>query len=185
MESYYDKEFIIVDRLSYRDIPAIGQIRDIKRGDVVIFTPEVSEERKYFIKRVIGLPGDTLKIEWWQVYLQSDSQGAFTELEEDFYLSDDNEGNTNIRGNTSEKLYRVPDDRYFVMWDNRTHSTDSRTCFQNCSVRSEYIGPGEITGRVLLDLGYFNFRNFSFTHPDLDISTKPKFFASPWTYNYE
>ena len=47
--SYYDKEFIIVDRLSYRDFPVLGHIRNITRGDVVIFTPGVSEERKYFI----------------------------------------------------------------------------------------------------------------------------------------
>lgn len=69
-ESYYDKEFIIVDRLSYRDIPLIGQQRAIERGDVVIFTPEVSDDRKYFIKRVIGLPGETLKIEDGRVYLK-------------------------------------------------------------------------------------------------------------------
>ena len=59
---YYDKEFIIVDRLSYRDIPVFGSLQEIERGDVVIFEPDVSEERKYFIKRVIGLPGEVLKI---------------------------------------------------------------------------------------------------------------------------
>ena len=54
--SYYDKEFIIVDRFSYREFPVIGQHREIQRGDVIVFAPGVSEERKYFIKRVIGLP---------------------------------------------------------------------------------------------------------------------------------
>lgn len=185
MNSYYDKEFIIVDRLSYRDIPALWKIRDVKRGDVVIFTPWVSEDRKYFIKRVIGLPGDTVKLELGQVYLQAWSQWEFVELEEDLYLSDENEWNTNVRGNTWEVIYRVPTGRYFVMWDNRTHSTDSRTCFQSCSVRTEFISPEEITGRVWLDLGYFDFRSFSFTHPDLDFSTTPKFLASPWVHNYE
>jgi signal peptidase I len=61
--SYYDKEFIMVDRLSHRDIPLIGQMDEMQRGDVVIFAPGVSKERKYFIKRVIALPGETLKIE--------------------------------------------------------------------------------------------------------------------------
>jgi len=56
LDTYYDKEFIIVDRFSYRDIPLLGQTQDVERGDVVVFAPGVSEERKYFIKRVIGLP---------------------------------------------------------------------------------------------------------------------------------
>ena len=63
MESYYTKEFIIVDRLSYRDLPLMGQLQEIERGDVVVFAPGVSHSRKYFIKRVIGLPGESVKLE--------------------------------------------------------------------------------------------------------------------------
>jgi len=62
-ESYYDREFIIVDRFSYLDLPIFGQTQEVERGDVIVFAPGVSEERKYFIKRVIALPGETLKIE--------------------------------------------------------------------------------------------------------------------------
>lgn len=69
-ESYYDKEFIIVDRFSNRNIPLIGKTREIQRGDVVVFAPGVSDERKYFIKRVIGLPGESLKIEDGKVFIQ-------------------------------------------------------------------------------------------------------------------
>jgi hypothetical protein len=71
------------------------------------------------------------------------------------------------------------------MGDNRNHSTDSRTCFQSCSVRTNYIGPSEIVWKMLVDLGYFNFQSFSFTQPDLGISTKPKFFNSHGTFSYE
>ncbi len=166
-ESYYDKEFIIVDRFSYRDIPLLGKTRDIQRGDVVIFTPGVSKERKYFIKRVIGLPGETLKIEGGKVYLQDQNTQEFIEIEEEAYLSEENNKNTNIRGDTDAHIYTIPEDSYFVMGDNRIHSSDSRTCFQSCSVRVNYIDSSEITGRVLLDLGYFNFKSFSFSHPNL------------------
>lgn len=175
-ESYYDKQFIIVDRLSYRDFPIFGKIREIERGDVVIFAPGVSEERKYFIKRVIGLPGDTLKIEDGKVYLKNPDSGLYEEIDEDFYLSDENNKNTYVRGKSESYVYDVPEGNYFVMGDNRNHSTDSRTCFQSCSVRENYITPEDIVGKVFLDLGYFNFRDFSFTHPNLSISTIPQLF---------
>lgn len=183
-DSYYNKEFIIVDRLSYRNIPLIGQLQTIDRGDVVVFAPWVSDERKYFIKRVIGLPGEQLKIEDGKVYIKEVWAADFYELNESFYLNDSNLGNTTIRGDRDEIVYQIPENRYFVMWDNRNHSTDSRTCFQSCSVRTNYIGPSDIIGKVFLDLWYFSFSSLSFFHPDLGIETRPKFFSSPGEYSY-
>lgn len=139
----------------------------------------MSDERKYFIKRVIGLPGEMLKISDGKVYIKEVGAEDFYELNEAFYLNDDNLGNTTIRGDRDEVIYQIPENRYFVMGDNRNHSTDSRTCFQSCSVRTNYIGPNEIIGKLFLDLGYFNFASLSFTHPEYDIPTRPKFFSSP------
>lgn len=183
-ETYYDREFIIVDRFSYRDLPVFWKTQEVERWDVIVFAPGVSDERKYFIKRVIALPGETIKIEWGEVFIKSIWADEFVLLDEDEYLSDENNGNTTVKNDTSPYLYEVPENRFFVMWDNRNHSTDSRTCFQSCSVRGNYIGPDEIVWKVLVDLGYFNFRNFTFTHPDLDISTKPKFFSGLAEYDY-
>lgn len=177
-DTYYNREFIIVDRLSYRDLPLFGQIQEVERGDVVVFAPGVSKERKYFIKRVIGLPGETLKISNGKVYLKAVGAEDFTLLDESIYLNEENLGKTFVRWENGEKIYKVPENRYFVMGDNRNHSTDSRTCFQSCSVRTNYISPDELIGKVFLDLGYFNVRTFSFFHPELWVDTSPKFFNS-------
>ena len=60
--SYYDREFIIVDRLSYR-------IWKPKRWDVIVFKPHVSDTKRFFLKRIIAISWDELKINNWKVFL--------------------------------------------------------------------------------------------------------------------
>ncbi len=191
-DSYYDKEFIIIDRFSYLDIPWI-KLGNIDRWDVVVFKPWVSDDKQYFIKRVIWIPWDTIKIEGGEVFLKPSSSKEFVKLNEK-YLNDYNNWNTKIGGLLVERNYRVPEWEYFVMGDNRNHSSDSRTCFSfSCSStsRDSFINKKEIIGKLFLDLGYFNIRNFSFKHswnskhPSLEwLDTSPRWFSSPWTYDY-
>lgn len=178
-DAYYNREFIIVDRLSY----IIG---DIKRWDVVVFKPGVSEDREFFLKRVIGLPGDTVAIEDGKVHLQTVWTEEFVELDEK-YLSESNNGSTFVSGSKGRFEYKVPEKSYFVLGDNRNHSTDSRQCFASCAFNSatNFVKEQNITGRLLIDLGYFNFSNFSFIHPELGINTFPRFLDSPRNYTYE
>lgn len=182
--SYYDKEFIIVDRFSYLDIPVLKN-GAISRWDVIVFKPNVSKEKQYYIKRVIGLPWETLKIENWQVYIKKVWSNEFIELDEK-YLSAVNKGLTFVRWEKKAHEYLVPANSYFVMWDNRNASTDSRECFFSCMIdwHSNFIKKDDITWKVFLDLGYFNFKAFSFIHPDLGVSTFPRFLSSPREYNY-
>ncbi len=179
--AYYDREFIIVDRFSYLNIPYTDS--DPKRWDVVVFKPWVDEDKEYFIKRIIWLPWDTLAIEWWKVYLLDQQSNEFKELDE-WYLDQNSLGSTKVGNKTSRFEYTIPEWSYFVMWDNRLHSTDSRTCFSNCTIRWNYIEKNDITWKVILDLGYFSLKNFSFLHPTLRIDTHPKFFSSLSTYSY-
>ncbi|MDD5770372.1 MAG: signal peptidase I [Candidatus Gracilibacteria bacterium] len=177
-DSYYDKEFIIVDRFSY------NFLSEPKRGDVIVFDTHIPG-KEYFIKRIVGLPGETLKIVSGKVYIKTVGSNDFIQLDEK-YLSETNYNATYVRGDASEFLYEVPSGSYFVMGDNRNASTDSRVCFSSCQIsgKSNFISKKDITGKILVDLGYFNFKAFGYTNPDLGIDTKPKWFSSPSSYEY-
>ncbi len=190
--SYFDKGFIIVDRFSYLDIPFIKDW-EINRWDVVVFKPWVNNEKQYFLKRIIAIGWDTLKIKNGDVFLKKSWETEFVELNEK-YLNDKNKWNTKIRNLKVERIFRVPKDHYFLMWDNRNHSSDSRTCFSfscNNSIQNPFIKSNEIIGKVFIDLGYFDIRNFSFTHtwknyPEIKwMDTSPRWLNSPSTFTYE
>ena len=85
---------------------------DPKRGDVVLFDPPFEEEY-YYVKRVIGLPGETVTIRDGLVYINGSTQPL-----EEPYLAETPRG--------SFGPYTVPEGCYFVMGDNRNHSNDSR-----------------------------------------------------------
>lgn len=176
-ESYYDKEFIIVDRLSYI-------IWEPKRWDVIVFRPHVSDTKEFFLKRIIWIPWDAIKIEDWKVYLKAKWLTDYVELNET-YLSDANKWFTFVSWSKVKQEYTLGEGDYFAMWDNRNHSTDSRSCFSNCNLVSNYIWKDDMIWKVFLDLGYYNFRTFSFLHPELWIDTHPKFFDSVSTFKYD
>ena len=104
-----------------------------KRGDVIVFVYPV-DESKDFIKRVIGLPGETVEITDDNVYIN----GHLYDDKHGYYAggkgNDSNPGRRNHFGPVT-----VPDKHYFVMGDNREHSYDSRFwgCVSSPSIKGK------------------------------------------------
>ncbi|MBI1921562.1 MAG: signal peptidase I [Geobacter sp.] len=118
-------DHILVNKFIYgTKIPFTGtrlvKIRDPRRGDVIVFEyPE--DPSKDFIKRVIGLPGDTIQVMDKKVYVN----GKLFQIPQEVHKEQDLvPGAQNPRDNT--KPISVPPDSYFVMGDNRDRSYDSR-----------------------------------------------------------
>lgn len=107
--TFHNSEYLIVDQLTYH-------FREPERGEVIIFhyPHDVS---KYFIKRVIGLPGETVSIKDNNVVITSPDNP------EGFVLNETYIGDAMTTGDQSVTL---GGDEYFVMGDNREHSSDSR-----------------------------------------------------------
>jgi signal peptidase I len=124
-----DKQYLIVDEISYRVHPP-------KRGDVIVLKSP-PEPTKFYIKRIIGLPGETIVIKGTTVSIANKEHPKGFVLSESYLLPTLNQHPTFL-------TVIVPDDGYFVMGDNRDGSYDSR---------SWGILPAEnVRGRALLRL---------------------------------
>ena len=99
---------ILINRIGYK-------LSTPKRGDVVVFLPNGNENSHYYVKRVIGLPGEKVLIENGNVYID----GQLLE-EDDTYdkISDAGIAQTELE---------LGNDEYFVLGDNRNSSEDSRS----------------------------------------------------------
>lgn len=106
--NFHNNQYIIIDKVSYR-------FRDIQRGEVVVLHPPVDLSQNY-IKRIIGLPGETVTVQEGEVFING------TKLEEPYLGSEQHKTN---QFNTTSPVVLGPND-YFVMGDNRGHSSDSR-----------------------------------------------------------
>lgn len=138
-------EYIIVNKLGYQNFFGL-RIGLPKRGDIIVFRPPRNKD-EFFIKRIIGLPGETVKLKNGDVYIFNKEKPEGFKLDEK-YLSFTNQGNTMPLGGIS--LFEVPADQYFALGDNRVASSDSRSCFKE-SPTGEKCGQGEVTPYLPLE----------------------------------
>ncbi len=108
-DNFHNGEYLLADKVSYH-------FREPKRGDVIIFK---HSETADYIKRVIGVPGDTVEIRDGYFYVNGERLDESEYLDDDIYTRG---GNALEEGDN----YAVREGEYFVAGDNREHSSDSR-----------------------------------------------------------
>lgn len=122
--NFFDHEYLIIDEISYR-------FREPERGEVIVFHYP-NDPSQYFIKRVIGLPGETVEIADGEVKVYNDEFPNGKILDETVYLDQD--------FTAASQTVTLKSDEYYLLGDNRSSSLDSR-----------FFGPvneSQIVGRV-------------------------------------
>lgn len=120
LNTLHDGDNLIVDKISYR-------FRDPDRFEIIVFPYRYAEDT-YYIKRIIGLPGETVQIVEGYVYINGEK------LDEHYGREVMEEG-----GLAAEPVV-LGEDEYFVLGDNRNHSSDSREPNVGVLKRDELIG---------------------------------------------
>lgn len=128
-----DKDQLIVDKMTYR-------FRDPKRYDIVVF-PYQYQDNTYYIKRIIGLPGETVQILSGMVYI-------------DGMRLDEHYGNEMMENpGIAEEPLTLDENEYFVLGDNRNNSSDSRASDVGLIHRKDLIGRAWIRVWPLSQIG--------------------------------
>jgi signal peptidase I len=130
-DTLHDGESLLIDKISYR-------FTNPSRYDIIVFYPKGRDVEEFYVKRIYGLPGETIQIKGDDIYING-------EKIDDPYAKDSMDS-----AGIAEEPYTLADDEYFVLGDHRSVSIDSRI-----SPEDELDGPGpvkfeNIAGKVIL-----------------------------------
>ena len=108
--NFYEREYLIIDELSYR-------FREPHRGEVIVFRyPE--NHKEYFLKRIVGLPGERVKVAEGQITIYNSTYPEGVPIAESYLPK-------NLL-TVGEKNTVLGENQFFVLGDNRPNSYDSR-----------------------------------------------------------
>lgn len=106
--SLYNGQKVLVNRFIYK-------LTSPKKNDVVVFLPNGNQNSHFYIKRVVGVPGDTVQIKEGRLYvngIQEDNADIYDKMAD---------------AGTAANEFTLQQDEYFVLGDNRNNSEDSRS----------------------------------------------------------
>lgn len=142
--TFHDHEYLIIDEISYR-------FNEPRRGDIVVFRYP-KDPSQYFIKRIIGLPKEKVKIEEGKVIIYNKDNPSGKLIDENIYL-----GSVITAPNS---VFILEEYEYFVLGDNRQASMDSRR-FGSIK-KSDLIGKVWFRGWPLERIGWFETSEYNF-----------------------
>ena len=141
--TFHDRNYLIVNKFIYRFTAP-------KRGDVIVFRSPTIRNTD-FIKRVIGLPGEVVRVDNGQLFINGQK------IDEP-YLNRAIDGTSGLQPTSVEHF--LASDQYWVMGDNRDHSSDSREW--GPLERSAIIGKATVTVFPIADFGLVKAPSYSF-----------------------
>lgn len=106
-DTLQNEESLLVDKISYR-------FTDPKRYDIIVFYPKGRDVEEFYVKRIYGLPGETIQIKGDDIYINGSKIN-------DPYAKDSMDS-----AGIAKEPYTLADDEYFVLGDHRSVSIDSR-----------------------------------------------------------
>jgi signal peptidase I, bacterial type len=132
-DTLHDAESLLIDKISYR-------FTDPKRYDIIVFYPKGRDVDEYYVKRIYGLPGETIQIKGNDIFING-------EKIDDPYAKD-----SMSTGGIANEPYTLGKDEYFVLGDHRSVSQDSRFTPETSNDKN---APGpvkfeNISGKVIL-----------------------------------
>ncbi len=141
--NFGDKNYLLVDEISYR-------FRDPQRGEVIVFKYP-NNPSTFYIKRIVGLPGEKVEIKQGGVYISSSGSSEKSALKENYLVPE-----LKTAGNAAVTLGQ---NDYFVLGDNRNYSYDSRSW--GVLDKKYIVGLARLRLFPVTEIGIFNYTNAS------------------------
>jgi signal peptidase I len=142
--NFEDHEYLIIDEITYR-------FREPERGEICVFRYP-NDPSEFFIKRIIGLPGETVAISGGRVTITTVA-GKTEKLDEAAYLSPEVK-------TAGERTWKLGADEYIVLGDNRPNSLDSRIF--NVLPKKNIVGRVMLRGWPISKAAWFVTPNYNF-----------------------